>query len=106
VNVKVSSVWTNRMATQFLVSWNNKSRENEDTWADLDGSGPEKDVHKSTFISGGRPTGSGAIAIMDNQQSINLAPASAWTIKADLTYFSRTMKPARVEDRAPRRTAA
>lgn len=87
VNVKLSSVWSNRLATQMLVSWNNKSRENEDTWKDLNGSGPQLLVHKSTFISGGRPTGSGSIATMDNQQSINLAPASAWTIRADLTYF-------------------
>jgi hypothetical protein len=75
------------MATQMLVSWNNKSRENEDTWKDLDGLGPQVLVHKSTFISGGRPTGSGSIATMNNQQSINLAPASALTIRADLTYF-------------------
>ena len=71
----------------MLVSWNNKSRENEDTWKDLKGSGPQVLVHPSTFISGGRPTGSGSIATMNNQQSINLAPASALTIRADLTYF-------------------
>ncbi|MFB3852706.1 MAG: TonB-dependent receptor domain-containing protein [Vicinamibacterales bacterium] len=87
VTGRLSSVWTNRLSSQILVSWNNKSRENEDTWKDLNGSGPQVLVHKSASISGGRPVGSGSIATMNNQQSINLAPASALTIRADLTYF-------------------
>jgi hypothetical protein len=87
VTGRLNSVWSNRLSSQFLVSWNNKSRENEDTWKDLNGVGPQVLVHKSTFISGGRPTGSGSIATMNNQQSINLAPASALTVRIDLTYF-------------------
>lgn len=87
VTGKLSSLWSNSFSSQFLVSWNNKSRENEDTWKDLNGIGPQVLVHKSTFISGGRPTGSGSIATMNNQQSINLAPASALTLRLDLTYF-------------------
>ncbi len=84
---RLNSIWSDRLSSHVLVSWNNKSRENEDTWKDLNGSGPQVLVHKSTFISGGRPTGSGSIATMNNQQSINLAPAQALTIRADLTYF-------------------
>jgi len=87
VTARLNSVWTNRLASQLLVSWNNKSRENEDTWKDLEGSGPQVLVYQSSYISSGRPTGSGLIATMNNQQSINLAPASAVTVRADLTYF-------------------
>jgi len=84
---RMNSVWTNRLSSSLLVSWNNKSRENSDTWKDLNGSGPAVVVHKSTYISSGRPVGSGGIANMNNQQSINLAPASQLTLRADLTYF-------------------
>ena len=87
VSGRLNSVWTNRLSSQVLVSWNNKSRENSDTWKELNGSGPQVSVNKSIFISGGRPTGSGAIATMNNQTSINLAPAQALTLRADLTYF-------------------
>ncbi|MBE3135683.1 MAG: TonB-dependent receptor, partial [Acidobacteria bacterium] len=88
---RLNSVWTNRLSSQFLLSWNNKSRENADTWKDLNGVGPQVLVHKSTFISGGRPTGSGSIATMNNQQSINLAPASALTVRFDVTYFRENL---------------
>ena len=84
---RLTSVWSNRLSTQFLVSWNNKSRENEDTWKDLEGSGPQRLVYQSAPLSSGRPVGSGSLATMNNQQSINLAPASQLTLRADLTYF-------------------
>jgi hypothetical protein len=87
VTARFTSVWSNRLSTQLLASWNNKSRENTDTWKDLNGSGPQVLVYQSSFISSGRPTGSGQLATMNNQQSINLAPASALTLRADLTYF-------------------
>ena len=84
---RLNSIWSDRLSSHVLVSWNNKSRENEDTWKDLNGSGPQVLVHKSTFISGGVRPGRARIATMNNQQSINLAPAQALTIRADLTYF-------------------
>ena len=84
---RLSSVWSSRLSTQMLVSWNNKSRENEDTWKDLDGSGPQVLVYQSAPLSSGRPVGSGQLATMGNQQSINLAPASQLTIRADATYY-------------------
>jgi hypothetical protein len=87
VTGRLTSVWTNRLSSTFLVSWNNKSRENEDTWKDLEGSGPQRLVFQSAPLSSGRPVGSGQLATMDNQQSINLAPAQQLTIRADLTYF-------------------
>jgi len=87
VTGRLTSVWTNRLSTQFLASWNNKGRENQDTWKDLNGSGPQLLVYQSAPLSSGRPVGSGQLATMNNQQSINLAPASQLTFRADLTYF-------------------
>jgi len=87
VTGRLTSVWTNRLSSTFLVSWNNKSRENEDTWKDLDGSGPQRLVWQAAPVSQGRPVGSGQLATMDNQQSINLAPAEQLTIRADFAYF-------------------
>lgn len=87
VTGRLTSVWTNRLSTQLLASWNNKSRENSDTWKDLNGSGPQALVYQSAPLSSGRPVGSGSLATMNNQQSINLAPASQLTLRADVTYF-------------------
>jgi hypothetical protein len=87
VTARLSSLWTNRLSSTFLVSWNNKSRENADTWKDLDGSGPQRLVYQSSPLSSGRPVGSGQLATLDNQQSINLAPARQLTVRADLSYF-------------------
>jgi hypothetical protein len=87
VTGRLNSLWSNRLSTQFLASWNNKSRENTDTWKDLNGSGPQVLVYESAPLSAGRPVGSGQLATMNNQQSINLAPASQLTLRADLMYF-------------------
>ncbi|PYR20647.1 MAG: hypothetical protein DMF98_23305 [Acidobacteria bacterium] len=85
--VKLSSVWTNRMTTQISGSYNNKGGSDEDTYKDFKGFGPQVEVHQSTFISSGRPTGTGTLVTMNNAQTLNIQPSWMWVFRGDLTYF-------------------
>jgi hypothetical protein len=85
--VKLNSVWTNRLTTQVSGSYNNKGGSDEDTWAGFEGFGPQVQVHRSTVISGGRPTGTGLLVTMNNTQSMDIAPSWMWVFRGDLTYF-------------------
>lgn len=86
--VRLDSVW-DRFSAQFLYSYNNKSGSDVDTFDNLRGSGPEVTVHQSAFRSGGILQGTGTLAIMNNQQSLQFEPASLMTIRTDFTYFTR-----------------
>lgn len=86
--VRLDSVW-DRFSAQFLYSYNNKSGSDVDTFDNLSGSGPEVTVHQSAFRSGGILQGTGTLAIMNNQQSLQFEPASLMTIRTDFTYFTR-----------------
>src|SRR5262245_62667795 len=86
--VKLNSVWTNRLTTQFSGSYNNKGGSSEDTYNDWKGSGPQVEIYQSTVISGGRPTGSGAALVtMDNAQTQAIQPSWMWVFRGDLTYY-------------------
>jgi hypothetical protein len=85
--VKLNSVWTNRITTQISGSYNNKGGSKEDTWADFAGFGPQVEVHQNTIISGGRPTGTGVLVTMNNTQTIDIQPSWMWVFRGDLTYF-------------------
>ncbi len=86
--VKLNSVWTHRLTTQFSGSYNNKGGAAEDTYKDWKGSGPQVEVYQSTVISGGRPTGSGsALVTMDNAQTQSIQPSWMWVFRGDLTYY-------------------
>jgi hypothetical protein len=85
--VKLNSAWTNRITTQVSASYNNKGGSSEDTYKNFQGVGPQVEVHQSTFISGGRPTGTGALVTMNNNQTISIQPSWMWVFRGDLTYF-------------------
>jgi hypothetical protein len=85
--VKLSSVWTNRLMTQFSGSYNNKGGSDEDTYRNFQGFGPQIEVHQGTFISSGRPTGTGILVTMNNTQTLNIQPSWMWVFRGDLTYF-------------------
>ena len=86
--VKLNSVWTHRLTTQFSGSYNNKGGAAEDTYKDWKGSGPQVEVYQSTVISGGRPTGGGsALVTMDNAQTQSIQPSWMWVFRGDLTYY-------------------
>ncbi|MBA3269734.1 MAG: carboxypeptidase regulatory-like domain-containing protein, partial [Acidobacteria bacterium] len=56
---RLDSIWTSRLSTQFLFSYNNKSGSDVDTFDELSGFGPEVTVHQSAFSSGGILQGTG-----------------------------------------------
>jgi hypothetical protein len=84
---KLNSIWTNRLTTQFTASYNNKGGSAEDTYKDFQGFGPQVEVHQGTFISGGRPTGTGTLVTMNNAQTLSITPSWMWVFRGDLTYF-------------------
>jgi len=85
--VKLNSVWTNRLTTQISGSYNNKGGSDEDTYTGFTGFGPQIEVHQNTFISGGRPVGTGTLVTMNNAQTLNIQPSWMWVFRGDLTYF-------------------
>lgn len=86
--VKLNSVWNNRLMTQLSGSYNNKGGAAEDTYRDWKGSGPQVEVFQSTNISGGRPSGVGSsLVTMNNAQTQSIQPSWMWVFRGDLTYF-------------------
>lgn len=85
--VKLNSAWGSRLQTSLSVSYNNKGGAEEDTYEDYQGFGPETEVHETTRISGGVPTGSGILVSMNNNETLSLQPSSMMMVRADLTYY-------------------
>jgi hypothetical protein len=85
--VKLNSVWGNRLQTQLSASYNNKGGAEEDTFKDFPGFGPSTQVHQSTRISNGVPTGTGTLVTMNNVETISIQPSSMSMFRADLTYY-------------------
>jgi Carboxypeptidase regulatory-like domain/TonB dependent receptor len=85
--VKLNSVWSNRLQTQFSASYNDKGGAREDTYEDFQGFGPQVEVHESTRISQGVPTGSGILVTMNNDDELTIAPSSMMIFRGDLTYY-------------------
>ena len=84
---KLNSVWGEHVTTQFSGSFNNKGGNDIDTYRTVAGAGPQVLVHQLTSLSGGVPTGNGALVTMDNVQSQSLSPSSMLVLRGDLTYF-------------------
>lgn len=84
---KLSSVWTNRLQSQISASYNNKGGAEEDTYKDFKGFGPSVEVHQSTRISRGLPTGTGRLVTMNNTDLLSIAPSSMLVFRGDLTYY-------------------
>lgn len=87
--VKLNSVWGERLTTQLAGSYNNKGGNDAGTYATVTGSGPQMLVHQLANLSGGVPTGNGALVTMDNAQSRSLSPSSMLVLRGDLTYYRR-----------------
>lgn len=85
--VKMNSVWSNRLQTQFQASYNNKGGADDESYNQARGVGPQVSVHRSTTISQGRPTGTGQLVQMNNVQSVSLQPSSMLVFRGDLTYY-------------------
>ena len=86
-NVKLNSVFGERLVTSFSASYNNKGGNDEDTYNNASGFGPRIGVHQLTRISGGRPAGNGELVTMNNVESRSVAPSSMMILRGDLTFL-------------------
>jgi hypothetical protein len=84
---KLNSVWSSQLTTQVSVAYNNKSGNDADTYAGVNIFGPQILIHQDAFISGGVPTGTGALVQLNTPQSISISPSSMLVMRGDLTYF-------------------
>jgi hypothetical protein len=84
---RLNSVWGQRLQTSFQLSYNNKGGAEEDTYRDFPGFGPSVQVHRTTSISGGVPTGSGILVTMNNVETQAIQPSSMFMFRGDLTYY-------------------
>ena len=80
-------------------SFNNKGGNDIDTYSISAGTGPQVLVHQLTTLSGGVPTGNGALVTMDNVQSQSLSPSSMVVLRGDLTYLPHRAGAARMNSR-------
>lgn len=85
-STRLSSTWSERLLTKLGVSYNDNSLEIEN----FGPSTPSRQVHAGTFLSGGRRTGTGIVARLDQsvQSSFKQSYAKA-TVSADTSYFLR-----------------
>ena len=86
---RLTSVWGSQLTTRFLVSYNDKSGlPSFDVFEKhLGNGGASRPVHSSSFLSAGRRTGSGSIAVLDNLETRAVDPASKTTVSFDATFF-------------------
>ncbi len=88
VGARLESVWGSSVTTKVMASYNNKTTNG--SFAVYDGyihDGPARNVHESAFISSGRLTGSGVVAVLNNDTNFfSISPASKATFQADLTW--------------------
>ncbi len=88
--VKLNSVWGQRLQTSFSGSYNNKGGAREDTFENYKGFGPQTDVHQATGISRGLPTGTGRLVLMNNTETQSIQPSSMVVLRGDLTYYQES----------------
>ncbi len=84
---KLTSVWTDRLTSTFVGSYNNKGGNDISTFETLGLSGPQIVIHQLVSINGGRAVGNGRVLEGGNQQSYQYQPASQLMLRGDLTYF-------------------
>ena len=82
---RISSVWSNRLTTTLLASYNNKDRENTDPGIP----GPVTRVYDGTIPSGGRLFGNGQLATLGSTLPYVLAqPNEKMTAAFDTTFYA------------------
>ena len=84
---KVTSVWTDRLTSTFIASYNKKGGNEIDTFSDLGVSGPQIIIHRTANISGNRAVGTGRLLEGGNLASYNYQPASQIMLRGDFTWF-------------------
>jgi len=86
--LRLTSQWTPRLLTRFLVSYNNKGSNSSLDAIGGVGSKPESDVYLTSVASAGRLIAQGSsIATLNNLSSVSVNPAQKPTLTGDLTYY-------------------
>jgi len=86
--LRLISQWNQKLATRFLISYNNKGVNPTASSAGGVGANPELDIYTTDALSSGKLVGQGSsLATLNNLSSIGLNPASKATITGDLTYY-------------------
>ncbi|HEX5475310.1 MAG TPA: TonB-dependent receptor [Vicinamibacterales bacterium] len=87
-SVRLESIWGNSVTSRLVGSYNNKStNSNFDVYNGYIHDGPSESVNAGTFLSKGVIKGTGEIALLNNDSSYGISPASKATFQADLTYY-------------------
>ncbi len=84
---KVTSVWSDRITTTIVASYNNKGGNDVSTFEALGLTGPQIIVHEGALLQGGQSVGTGRILEGGNLQVYQFQPASQIMLRGDLTYF-------------------
>ena len=85
---RLYSAWTNTLTTTVGASFNTfGARTSLDAFKGLDYGGPRVIVYDSANPSAGRLVGNGLVAVIGNNQSFNVTPASKLTVQADVSWF-------------------
>jgi hypothetical protein len=85
VGASLRSVWGSSFTTRLLISHNRKGSDLEPQ-----GNGFARQVHLGTIPGGGRLTGTGRIALLDNTTSpVQTLPNTKWTVSAEATFYKQ-----------------
>jgi Carboxypeptidase regulatory-like domain len=87
VQARLNSLWGPHLISQLSFAYNNKTQASNDTYGDLQGSGPQQIIHNDIFISGGLPVGTGQLVRQNNTQTTPITGASILVMQGDMTYF-------------------
>jgi hypothetical protein len=88
IAARLYSAWTNTVTATVGASFNTfGARTSLDAFKGLDYGGPRVVVYDSANTSAGRLVGNGLVAVIGNNQSFNVTPASKLTVQADVSWF-------------------
>src|SRR4030095_1372658 len=81
----LSSVWGNALTTRITAAFNTKTIPVVAYRTDV----PSRNIYAGTVLSGGRLTGTGLLAVVDNGPNWQDLPYRKYTVSGDATYARR-----------------
>jgi hypothetical protein len=87
VHARINTVWSNSLTTSFAYNYNNKRGNDEDTYAGVNLSGPQIQIHQDAFLNAGRQDGTGGLVRLNTPDSLALSDSRMTVIRGDLTFY-------------------
>jgi hypothetical protein len=88
IGSRMTSVWTDKLTTKILGSYNDKSLNGViGAYDNYPGTGPAIEVYSSAALVAGKMAGTGQIAQLNNLDVRSAQPATKATFSADSTYY-------------------